>query len=87
MKIPSVERIKDVLYSNAEDLGNPGHDHNHGHGRLTTDFLDVGRIVDKPIYVETKEPIEVVPALDGCKGIALGMAVGAAIFIILILIT
>jgi len=86
MKKPAPDFIKEVLFSNAEDLGEAGIDTKTGHGRLTTDFIDTGRIVpdtpeDTPAW-RYSDP-EMVGSLSGCRGILAGLAVGALIWIVL----
>ena len=83
MKKPSPDTVKEILYANAEDLGDVGIDIKTGHGRLTTDFLDVGKIIDDDGNYPYKEP-EFLSDLSGCRtGLAI-IVIGALIFCSLI---
>lgn len=84
MKKPSPDQIKDILFSNAEDLGDAGIDNQTGHGRLTTDFIDCGRIMSDA--APSAPPSRVDNDMDGCRGIMAGLAVGALIWIVLLML-
>jgi len=83
MKKPNPAQIKEVLFFNAEDLGEAGIDTKTGHGRLTTDFIDTGRII--PDRVTDKTSFEDRNGAP-CLGILAGLAVGALIWIVLIIL-
>lgn len=84
MKKPSPDLIKEVLFSNAEDLGEAGIDTQTGHGRLTTDFIDTGRII--PDRVTTDKTSAENRNGTPCLGIMTGLAVGAMIWVVLIIL-
>lgn len=44
MKKPDPSKVKTILYAACEDMGESGVDIKTGHGRVTTDFIDLGRI-------------------------------------------
>jgi len=78
MKKPNPDQIKDILFSSAEDLKAKGIDVETGHGRLTTDFIDMGRVIDDT------DPGEYKDDLSGCRGALAGLAIGALIWVLLI---
>lgn len=80
MKI-SPEKVKEVLFASTEDLGEAGIDLKTGRGRVTTDFIDVGRIVDDDTYQYQRKS-----DLTGCEGIATGVIVALMIWILIIIL-
>lgn len=77
MKKPTPEKVKEILYSNAEDLHEIGFDINTGHGRVTTDFIEVGKIVNDQNDKEYGNA--------SCLGVVSGVVVGLFIWAILLI--